>query len=462
MKKKLVSVLLAATVVSSMLAGCGSSESTTETATEETATEETAEETTEESAESTEEASEETAEETTEEAAAEEEEEFVTQEVGDDGIKIWVADNVVDFTKEQVAAFQEANPDYANFTIVVEPVGEGDAAGNMITDVEAGADIYAFAQDQIARLVTAGALEEVAPDNVDAVKSENDAGAVSAATVGDTLYAYPLTSDNGYFLYYDKSVVTDPSSLEAIVADCEAAGKNFYFEINSGWYQTAFFFATGAELTYETDDQGNFTAANVTYASDAGVTALKEIIELQSSSAFQNGSSVGAATNVGAIVDGTWDAQAAQDLFGDNYACAKLPEFEGADGQTYQMSGFGGYKLLGVKPQTNEEKLAACDALAAYLSSEEVQIARYEAVGWGPSNLNAQQSDAVQADEALTALAEQLQYTIPQGQYPGDYWTLATSLGDSVISGELTVDSTDDDILAALQTFQDTCISYAQ
>ena len=103
MKKKLVSVLLAATVVSSMLAGCGSSESTTETATEETATEETAEETTEESAESTEEASEETAEETTEEAAAEEEEEFVTQEVGDDGIKIWVADNVVDFTKEQVA-----------------------------------------------------------------------------------------------------------------------------------------------------------------------------------------------------------------------------------------------------------------------------------------------------------------------------------------------------------------------
>jgi len=201
MKKKLVSVLLAATVVSSMLAGCGSSESTTETATEETATEETAEETTEEtteeSAESTEEASEETAEETTEEAAAEEEEEFVTQEVGDDGIKIWVADNVVDFTKEQVAAFQEANPDYADFTIVVEPVGEGDAAGNMITDVEAGADIYAFAQDQIARLVTAGALEEVAPDNVDAVKSENDAGAVSAATVGDTLYAYPITSDNG-------------------------------------------------------------------------------------------------------------------------------------------------------------------------------------------------------------------------------------------------------------------------
>ena len=382
--------------------------------------------------------------------------------VSADEIKVWVADNVVSFTQEQIAAFQEANPEYADYEVTVEPVGEGDAAGNMITDVEAGADIFVFAQDQIARLVSAGALEEVAPENQEAVMNENDAGAVGAATVGDILYAYPLTSDNGYFLYYDKSVISDPSTLEGILADCEAAGKNFYMEINSGWYQTAFFFATGAELSYETDDAGNFTACNATYASDEGLTALKKMIELKSSSAFQNGSAVGEATNCAAIVDGTWDSGAAQDLFGENYACAKLPTFEGADGQTYQMSGFGGFKLLGVKPQEDEDKLMACDALAAYLSGKDVQLARYEAVGWGPSNLEAQGSDEVQADTALAALADQLQYTIPQGQYPGDYWTLATSLGDSIISGELSTDSSDDDVMAALQKFQDTCISYAE
>ena len=379
-----------------------------------------------------------------------------------DEIKVWVADNVVKFTEEKIAQFQEENPEFADFDVMVQPVGEGDAAGNMITDVEAGADIFVFAQDQIARLVSAGALEEVAPENQDAVIAENDAGAVSAATVGDILYAYPLTSDNGYFLYYDKSVVSDPSTLEGIVADCEAAGKNFYMEINSGWYQTAFFFATGAELSYETDDDGNFTTCNVSYASDAGLNALKEMIELKASPAFQNGSAVGEATNCAAIVDGTWDSGAAQDLFGDNYACAKLPTFEAADGQTYQMSGFGGFKLLGVKPQEDEDKLIACDALAAYLSSEEVQLARFQEVGWGPSNLAAQQSDDVQADVALSALAEQLAFTIPQGQYPGEYWVLATSLGDSVITGELGTSSSDDDLMAALQKFQDTCISYAE
>ena len=379
-----------------------------------------------------------------------------------DEIKVWVADNVVDFTNGQIEAFKEANPDFADYDYVVEPVGEGDAAGNMITDVEAGADIFGFAQDQIARLVSAGALIDVEPENAEKVKAENDPGSVAAATVGETLYAYPLTSDNGYFLYYDKSVVTDPSSLEAIIADCEAAGKNFYMEINSGWYQTAFFFATGADLTYDTDNDGNFTACNANYASDQGLVALREMVELKASPAFQNGSAAGEATNVAAIVDGTWDAGAVQDLFGDNYACAKLPTFEGSDGKTYQMSGFGGFKLLGVKPQEDEAKLAACDALAAWLSGEEAQIARFEAVEWGPSNLAAQASDAVQANEALAALGEQLQYTIPQGQYPGDYWSLATSLGDSIISGELSKDSSDDDLLAALDKFQETCLSYAQ
>ena len=386
---------------------------------------------------------------------------LVTSVAMADEIKVWVADNTVEFTKAQIETFKAENEDAAGYDFLVEPVGEGDAAGNMITDVTAGADVFVFAQDQIARLVTAGALIDVEPENAETVESENDAGAVAAATVGGTLYAYPLTSDNGYFLYYDKSVVTDPSSLEQILADCEAAGKNFYMEINSGWYQTAFFFATGAGLSYETDDDGNFTACDANYASEEGLLALRRIVDLKASPAFQNGSAVGEATKCAAIVDGTWDSSAAQDLFGENYACAKLPTFTAADGETYQMSGFGGFKLLGVKPQEDENKLMVCDALAAFLSSEAVQLARYEAVGWGPSNLNAQQSEVVKADEALSALADQLQYTIPQGQYPGDYWTLATSLGDSVISGELSASSSDDDLMAALQKFQDTCESYA-
>ena len=369
-------------------------------------------------------------------------------------LKIWVPEATVDFTAEQVKAFQAAYPEYADMTVTIEPVGEGDAASKAITDVDAAADVFNFAQDQLARLVAAGALEVVEENNGEVVKAENDAGSVAAAMMGDTLYAYPLTSDNGYFLYYDKSVVSDPSTLEGILADCEAAGKSFYMEINSGWYQTAFFFGAGCTLTYDSDDEGTLVACNADYASENGLKAMKAMIALAKSPAFQNGSSISNATNVGAIVDGTWDSEAAQELFGENYAAAKLPTVDG-----WQLSGFGGFKLLGVKPQTDDAKLAACDALAAWLSSGDVQLARYEAVGWGPSNLEAQQSEAVKANVALAALGEQLAFTVPQGQYPGDYWALATGLGDRIIGKEFD-DADDDTLMGVLTEFQDTCASY--
>ena len=380
----------------------------------------------------------------------------VAETTGFDGeIKVWVADAAVEFTKAQIDAFKAANAEYANMTVTVEPMGEGDAATAMITDVESGADIYGFAQDQLSRLVAAGALEEVAPDNVPLVTAENDAGSVAAATLGDVMYAYPLTSDNGYFLYYDKSVVTDPNTLETIIADCEKAGKGFYMEINSGWYQTAFFFGAGCTLTYDVNNEGSLVACHCDYASENGVKALKTMISVAKSPAFSNASSASNATNIGAIVDGAWDAKIVQEKMGDNYAATKLPTVAG-----YQMGGFGGFKLLGVKPQTDDAKLAACDALAYYLASGDVQAARYDALQWGPSNLEAQKLDAIQTNAALSALAAQLSHCVGQGQYPNDYWSLATALADSVIAGEYD-NYTDEQLLEVLQTFQDTAISYA-
>ena len=272
--------------------------------------------------------------------------------------------------------------------------------------------------------------------------------------MGDMMYAYPMTSDNGYFLYYDKSVVTDPSTLEGIIAQCEAAGKNFYFEINNGWYIPAFFFGAGCTLTYESDANGNLIACNCDYASENGLKALKAIIEMCKSPNFVNGSAADKATNFGAMVTGTWNAATLQGMLGENYAAVKLPTAAG-----FQLGGFGGFKLIGVKPQTDEDKLAVCDAIALYLTSADVQLARYEAAGFGPSNLTAQQSDLVKSDVALSALASQLQYCIGQGQYPGDYWTLAGAMGDSVMADEYD-NMTDEQLMEVLTNFQETCKTY--
>ena len=369
----------------------------------------------------------------------------------DKAVKVWVAENVVDFTKAQIADFQAAHPEYADFEVTVEPVGEGDAASNVLTDLDAAADIFGFPQDQLARLVAANSLLELEDSVAEQVAAENNPDAVAAATMGDLMYAYPLTADNGYFLYYDKSVGSDPSALEGILADCEAAGKSFYYDLRSGWYQPAFFFGAGCTLTYDTDENGAYVKCNIDYASEKGVAAMKALVALAKSPAFVNGSSMSTATNVGAIVDGTWDSGAVKEAFGDNYGCAKLPTCGGV-----QLSGFTGFKLLGVKPQTDDDKLAFCDELAYFLASGEVQLARYNAVGWGPSNLEAQADPTVAADEALTALREQISFMIPQGNYPGEYWGLAEGLGDDIISGKY-ADADDAALMAALETFQAAC-----
>lgn len=430
MKKKVLVSLLVASMAASMFAGCGSKDDNKGVA----------------GNKSTEKA----------DGAAEEKVDY-----GSGEIKIWSAEASVDFTQQKADEFiKNVGADYK---VKVEPMGEGDAAGNMLKDVAGGADVYTFAQDQMSRLVAASALQQLTGTGYDdTIKAENDEGSVLAATVGDNIYAFPLTSDNGYFLYYDKSVISDPSSLEKIVEDCEKAKKNFYVEINSGYYAPAFFFGAGCELTYKTDEKGNFTEANASYANDKGVIAAKKMIEIASSKSFQNGSSCDKAKNAAAVVSGTWDAAAAEKLFGkENLECAKLPSFKGADGADYQLGGFSGYKYFGVKPQTEAGKMRLCLDLAKYLTSEEVQLERYKALSWGPSNKNAQANPEVAGNKALSAYADQCQYNIPQGQYPGDYWTLATAFGDDIISGKLKTSSSDDDIMNALKKFEDTCKSYA-
>ena len=105
----------------------------------------------------------------------------------------------------------------------------------MITSVEDGADLFCFAQDQLARLVQAGALTKLGTKAAAEVTELNDSGAVAAATIGSDIWCYPMTSDNGYFMIYDSSVIPAEhvDSLEDIIADCEAAGRGFSMELET-------------------------------------------------------------------------------------------------------------------------------------------------------------------------------------------------------------------------------------
>ncbi len=374
-------------------------------------------------------------------------------------VTVWAPEEITALTQEKLDAWLASSDWAGKYSITVSAMGEGEAATQMLTDVEAGADVFGFAQDQLARLVAAGALSAPGGTFLTNVQNNNDSGAVGAATLNDKIYAYPETSDNGYFLYYDKSVVSDPSTLDGILSDCAAAGKQFYMDLQSGWYDVAFFFATGADCYYEYDTEGNVTGAVCDYSGEKGLKAMKAMVTLAANPAFSQSTGSDAALfnkdggTAGAIVSGTWDSAAVQELLGDNFGAAKLPTFT-VDGETFQMSGFGGFKLVGVKPQTDSDKLTFCHAVADYITGEEMQLARFTANGWGPSNKKAQNSEAVQADAALAALADQLQYTTAQGQFPNAYWDLTTAFGTDINSGKYSADDSSA-MTAALKELED-------
>ena len=225
-------------------------------------------------------------------------------------VKVWCAENLTALTEQQIADFNATNEYGIVINATVEPVGEADAATSMTNDVAAGADLFGFAQDQTARLIQAGALNPLGVKAAETVKAEHDKASVTAVTSGDLLYGYPMTSDNGYFMYYDKSVISEDmvGSLEAMIAACEAAGKNFSFELENSWYIVSFFFATGCVSEWQTDADGKFISVSDNFNSDKGLIAAEGLKKIVTSKSYVNSSATSdfeAAIPSAVVVSGT-------------------------------------------------------------------------------------------------------------------------------------------------------------
>ena len=352
-----------------------------------------------------------------------------TDLTGTYNITMWVSEKegVKEQFLTQIDAFEKANPGII-IHAAIEGVAEADAASKVIADVATAPDIYCFAQDQLARLIQAAALAAPGKAAQEVIIASNDIGSISAAKVADTIYAYPLTSDNGYFMYYDKSIISeeDAKDLSKIVAAAEKANKKIRFALEDAWYTASFFFATGCHTNWTTNEKGEFTAVDDTFNSPAGMIAMKGMQILTNSPMYDANANI--FTDAAVVVTGAWNASAAAAHFGANLAATKLPSFS-IDGKSYQLGSYSGYKLMGVKPQGDAKKGAVLQLLAQYLTNEENQLARFNAFGWGPSNKGTQASDAVKADLSLTALAAQNAFSTPQGQIAGVFWDNAKLLG---------------------------------
>ena len=359
-------------------------------------------------------------------------------------LTVWGSQEDQAMLKEMCDAYAKANPQN-QYKFLFGVQSEADAADKVLNDVTSGPDVYSFASDQINKLYAGGALARIGGDIETNVKEINSEGSIDAATITvggqDQLYAYPMTGDNCYFVYYDKRVYSDPSqlaTLDSMLDVANEAGKKVHFKLNDdGWYLSSFFFANpdlGYEVTY--DDKMVETAVTCNYNSEGGLEVMKAlrtyvnhdalVIQTDDSKIIagftpdENG-----VTEIGAAVSGTWNAATIKGLLGENMGVIKLPKAT-IGGEEVQLSGYMGFKLIGVNGFSKNKGEA--HKLAQWLTNEQNQQKRFEVRGFGPTNKVVAASSAVLNDPVISVVMEQAQFNRAQKGVPGNYWTPMGSL----------------------------------
>ncbi len=351
-------------------------------------------------------------------------------------LTVWGAEEDQDLLKQIVSDFQKEHQGEADLRITLTAQGESACKDTLLGDLEGGADVFTFADDQLYALAAAGALEPV--DGPDKIADQHLPKAVEAASIENELYAYPLTADNGYFLYYDKEYFSeeDVRTLDQILKTAAENGKLFTMDWSSAWYVHSFFGGAGMEVGLNTDGITNFCTWNRTDGELHGTDVAQAMLDIAAAPGFDARTDEGFMEGVrdGSViagVSGIWNDVPLREIWGDDLGAAKLPTYTCRDRQV-QMSSFSGCKLIGVNAYSEHRDWAV--KLAEWITGESAQKLRFELRGQSPSNTSASASPEVQDSPAITALLEQSEFSQIQ-RVGGKLWEPVTVFGESMAAG---------------------------
>ena len=351
-------------------------------------------------------------------------------------LTVWGAEEDEELLRQIIDGFETEYQGQADFQITYEPQSESHCTDALMADLENGADVFAFADVQLNTLVAAGALEPI--ENADTVRNSNMPAAVLAASVNDTLYALPLTADNGYFLYYNKQYFSeqDIASFDRMLEIAAGQEKKISMEWSSGWYVYSLFGNTGLTLGLNDDGITNYCTWNSTEGDIKGTDVARAMQNIAVHPGFVSVDDAGFVEGVKnntiiAGVNGVWNAVAVEQAWGKNFGAAKLPSYTCA-GRQVQMASFSGYKLIGVNAYSENREWAA--KLAEWITNEENQKLRFQLRGQGPANTKAAASEEVQSSPAIVALLEQSEYSCLQ-RIGGNFWDPVSTFTADTLSG---------------------------
>lgn len=340
--------------------------------------------------------------------------------------------------------FNEAHPEW-NITFEYGVCGEDVAKDEVTKDVDAAADVYMYANDQLPILVEAGAIAELGGTNLDAVKAANSESMINTVTYEGGVYGVPFAY-NGWFMYYDTSKFTEDEvkSLDTMMAkDLGEDVTNVCFPLDNSWYIPAFYYGVGGTMFGEDGTDGSQPCD---FNDEKGLAVTDYLVDLAANPKFTNQSNEEAGkavslfeeSKLGAFFSGSWDRESIETALGENFGCAQLPSFQAGDYEG-TMKSFAGSKAIGVNPTCEDMDVAV--ALAVYLGSADCQKVRYEVRGVVP--LDSTGIDDVMLS-AITDTVNNTSVAQPLVSEMNGWWSPAEAFGKAIVAGEVTHDNAEE------------------
>lgn len=340
----------------------------------------------------------------------------------------------------QCEAFAAEHPKW-DITFVYGVCEEGDAQNQVVADVNAAADVFCYANDNMEVLLNAGAILELTGSNATYVKNNFAKTYVDSVTKNGKIYGVPYDA-NTWFMYYNTSIYSteDVKSLETMLQK-----GTVMFPVSNSWYIPAFYLATGANFFGGINDG----SAGINLGADNGLATTKYLVDLMANPNFKNGEFGDAYSGlmdgtIAAAFSGVWDYNNAKRFLGDNLGVAALPTIN-VNGNTCQLKNFSGTKAYGVNATTEYPEVAT--ALALYLGGETAQTARFEARGTNSTELGMFTTPAL--GSVVTKLNDPVVNAVnnvyancsivqPYCAEMAEWWSPAAELGYEIANGTVT------------------------
>ena len=330
--------------------------------------------------------------------------------------------------------FADLHPEW-DITFVYGVADEATAAGQVSQDPEASADVFMYSNDTLPIMADADALARFGGKYAEEIRNTNSDVVLDSLTLDGSIYGVPFTT-NTWYMYYDKRVFSedDIKNLDTMLEKGVVA-----FPFVNSWYLPAFYVGNGCTLFGDGTDE----SLGVDFGGEKAAQVTDYLIDLIADPGFKvdaDGSGIAGLRDgsINAIFSGSWDASAVETILGENMGVAALPTYT-LNGEEKQMMSYAGSKAIGVNPYS--KNMVAAVELAVYLGSADAQKLHYELRNVVPCNTELLADSDIVGDMLVTAQNDTFNRTSilqPFVSAMNNCWTPVENMGKGIRNGSVT------------------------